>query len=150
MRKMASDAVHGHQPNQMLKRWSEDAERKYSAAAIIPGNRNAYIIGPLINIPPVSNPNMIQRSLVTHGWPSRIFFQTKIPTAKIASASGMSERTRVASRGLRRLKPNAEKAIKPATFPYAREPSRNSRNAINAAQINDGSRHPRSHDLVVS
>src|SRR5207302_7073365 len=91
---------------------------------------------------------MICRSFVDHASRFLIFSQIRSPIRKITSASGMSERTSVAKRGLNKLKPNAPSAMTPATFPYTRDALRNKRSAIAAAQRNGGKRHAMSHDRV--
>src|ERR1700732_4759956 len=108
------------------------------------------MIGPLINIPAVNKPNMIHLSRADHDAPVLIFSQTKSPIAKITSASGMSDRTSVASRGLNKLKPKAAKAIRPAILPYARDALRCKRNAISTAQTSDGNRHAMSHERATA
>ena len=108
------------------------------------------MIGPLINIPALSKPNMIQRPRVFHGSRVRIFSQMKSPIRKMTRASDISDRTSVANRGLSRLKPNAANAMIPAAFPYARDALCNNTNAISAAQTNDGNRHAISHERVIA
>src|SRR6516162_5789207 len=108
------------------------------------------MIGPLINIVAVSKPNMIHRSWVDHDCWLQIFSRIKRPIRKMTSASGISERTSVARRGLNKLNPNAANAITPAAFPYACEAFRNNMNAISAAQTSEGNRHATSHDRVMA
>src|SRR2546430_16624882 len=106
------------------------------------------MIGPLINIPAVSNANMICRSFVEHSARSLILSQIKSPIANMTSASGTSYGTSVASRGVSRLKPNPASAITPAVIPDARDALRNNKNAIAAAHRNGGNRHAISQDRV--
>src|SRR5436305_4425732 len=91
---------------------------------------------------------MIHRSRVDHGCGLRTLSQIKRPTAKSASASGMSARTRVAKRALSKLKPKAANAISAGRFPYPRNALLNSSHAINAAETSEGKRHAMSHDRV--
>src|SRR2546421_8544672 len=107
------------------------------------------MIGPLINIPAVSKPNMMSRFRRFHGSCFLIFSQIKSPLRKMTSASGMSERTSDASRGLNELNPNAANAMSPARFPHARDAFRNNRKAINAAQSSEGDRHATSQERVI-
>jgi hypothetical protein len=78
-----------------------------------------------------------------------IFCQIRRPIRKITKASGISVRTSVARRGLRRFNPKALNATRPAIDPYAELATRNNKIANAIAANSDGSRQATSHDLVI-
>src|SRR5204862_400660 len=79
----------------------------------------------------------------------RIFSQINQPITKTIRASGMSVRTRVARRGVNKLRPKAHAATKAAEPPYvAAARAMRTRRAIPARK--EGRRHARSQDRVTA
>src|ERR1700736_1324959 len=115
---------------------------------MMPGNRKAETTGPLINIPAVRRTKIISRSLGRHESCVRSFVHIKTPMMKMTSAKGMSVRTRVASRGVIRLKLNAANVRMAGAMPKADLLNRTRRKAIVAADSNEGRRQASSQERV--
>jgi hypothetical protein len=78
----------------------------------------------------------------------RTFSNINNPAAKVASASGISVRTRVANRTLKRFRPNAASATSAGKSPKARA-LRKTKNASATAAAKEGKRHAKSHERPI-